>query len=297
MPAKGSYTGKYVQCEICGKEIYKTQTQFKRSMHHYCSRECNLIGLHETKFEERNCEVCGQTYSVSKKSTQRFCSTYCQKIWQTSRTGNLNPKYTRLPTVCGICGKTFDLKKYLSEDGKQHFCSVECKRQWYATVWSQQEQWKEQSRDRAINMLTDQRINTQTKPQICVNRMLNDLNIEYKNEVPFNYYSVDNYLSDENLIIEVMGDYWHGHPMKFSELSKIQKDNVRRDKDKNTYIRLYHSINILYLWESDINNRPELCKQLILEYIENSGIISDYHSFNYCLENNKLILNQTIIDY
>lgn len=34
---------------------------------------------------------------------------------------------------------------------------------------------------------------------------------------------------------------------------------------------------------------------IILEYINNSGILNNYHSFNYRIENDKLILNDEII--
>lgn len=39
------------------------------------------------------------------------------------------------------------------------------------------------------------------------------MNIKYINEKTFKYYSVDNYLVDYNLIIEIMGDYFHANPI------------------------------------------------------------------------------------
>lgn len=54
------------------------------------------------------------------------------------------------------------------------------------------------------------------------------------------------------------------------------------------------NINILYLWESDINKRFHVCKELICQYIQNNGILDNYNSFNYSLKNNQLILNDQL---
>ena len=76
----------------------------------------------------------------------------------------------------------------------------------------------------------------------------------------------------------------------------IQLKDTVRDKRKNTYIKKYYNINILYLWESDILNNQQLCKSLILYYIKNNGLLSDYNSFNYSLIDNKVTLKSNIIN-
>jgi hypothetical protein len=58
---------------------------------------------------------------------------------------------------------------------------------------------------------------------------------------------------------------------------------------------LIHNIDILYLWEYDIANNIELCKNLILKYINNNGILDNYQSFNYILKDNNLVLSNDII--
>ena len=59
---------------------------------------------------------------------------------------------------------------------------------------------------------------------------------------------------------------------------------------KYSYIKNHFDIDILYLWESDINKNPDLCDKLIRFYINNNGIIPNYHSFNWELINNELCL-------
>lgn len=93
-----------------------------------------------------------------------------------------------------------------------------------------------------------------------------------------------------------MGDFWHCNPLKYIDtFNPIQTKRIPKDKAKHTYIKNNHNIEILYLWEDDIYNRPYLCKRLIKQYIESKGILTNYHSFNYYIKNNKLLLNENVI--
>ena len=288
-------TGIWTSCEWCGKKIYKTRYQFNKHKHHYCSNKCQSEEKHYNTHENRLCEICGKTMYVSKKSTQRFCSDECQNIWQSQQIGLLNKRCTKQFINCKCCGKEFLIKKYKVNDGASHFCSTKCRQKWYADVWSQQDEWKEKSRKRQANALKNYTITTQTKPQVIVNNMLEKNNIKYENEHQFIYYSVDNYLLDHNLIIEVMGDYWHSNPIKYKQLNDMQKKNVRRDKSKHSFLLQHYCINVLYLWEKDIIDRPYICEALIQKYISNNGQLLNYHSFNYEFENNLIVLNEDLI--
>lgn len=232
---------------------------------------------------------------VSKKSTQRFCSQKCQNTWQTQQVGELNPKFTREEVKCDCCGKKFFVKKYKANSGQKHFCSNLCRQNWYATVWSQSDEWEEESRMRAADLMKNNSKTTLTKPQIIINNLLESNNIQYKNEEPFVYYSVDNYLVEYNLIIEVMGDYWHSNPLKSIQLNDLQTKNIIRDKAKHTFIQKYYGINIFYLWESDILDRLDVCLALINLYIKNNGELANYHSFNYSFCDDSFVLNSNII--
>ena len=139
---------------------------------------------------------------------------------------------------------------------------------------------------------------TNSKPQLIVNDMLDNLGIQYRNEENFKYYAVDNYLVDYNLVIEVMGDFWHCSPFKYSKDKAYahQLHTISRDKAKHTYILNYHGIEILYLWETDIDKNPDVCERLIVEYVNNAGVLDNYHSFNYHLaDDGQLCLNASII--
>ncbi len=300
MPAKGQLTGIFIKCENCGKEVYKTQSQYKKALHHYCSNKCQKIVLHNLTYENRKCEICGKEFEVSKKSTQRFCSTNCQKIWQTQQVGILNPRFNRSEYNCDYCGKTIYVMPCELKLFKKHFCSDDCRIKWYAEDYSQRPEWREESRIRAVDILNSGTISTtNTKPQIIINNLLDKLQIPYRNEESFDYYSADNYLYNNNLIIEVMGDFWHGSPIKYryDNLYDIQLKNIKRDKLKCMHIKNKYNINILYLWENDIYKNIEMCEKLIILYVQMNGKLNNYHSFNYYFDNEIKLNSKLIIPY
>ncbi len=127
---------------------------------------------------------------------------------------------------------------------------------------------------------------TYTKPHIKISNLLQDEGILHENEVMVFNHSVDINI-DAKHIIEVQGNYWHSHPDKFNEsnMNHIQRAKLSRDIEKHKFFQS-RGVNILYLWEKDINDNYDLCKHLILSYL--SEELSNYHSFNYLLQNGGL---------
>jgi predicted RNA-binding Zn-ribbon protein involved in translation (DUF1610 family) len=285
-------------CDNCGKEIIQKYTQYNRAKHHYCSNKCQHEYQHKQKYEDRECLICNSIINVSKKSTQLLCSPECQKIWQTQQVGELNPNFTRIKSICENCGKEIFVKKYRYNDGTHKFCSTKCRQDWFARVWSQDEQWKHSSQQRILKCYEKGIFShTNTKPQRIINDLLNKLDINYINEYNCRYYAIDNYLNNNNLMIEIMGDYWHANPnkYKYESLTTVQLKGVNRDKAKHKYIRNYYDIEILYLWENDIYKNLDLCESLIQLYLEKNGKLENYHSFNYYMENGILKLTDNPI--
>lgn len=285
-----------VKCDNCGKIVVQKQSQFNRAKHHYCCNKCQKEYEHKEKYEQRICLICNKLFEVSKLSSQNLCSVECQHQWQKTQIGSLNSHYNRKQVKCEYCHKIYEARNYKLTNGQHLFCSVKCRQNWYSNIWSQEEKWKEESRIRAAKLLQNRVVDTNTKPQQIINNILEEMKIEYVNEENFKYYSVDNYLPQYNLIIEVMGDFWHCNPLKYKNACHtIQSNRIVKDKAKRTYIKNIYGIEVLYLWEDDIYNKTYLCKKLIREYIKNQGNLENYHSFNYHIIHNKLKLNSDLI--
>lgn len=128
--------------------------------------------------------------------------------------------------------------------------------------------------------------------QSTINNLLDDMGILFEEEYDIEYYLVDCYLTDYNLMIEVQGDFWHCSPL-LNKNSVGIKNNVVKDKRKHTYVTNKYNIEILYLWESDVRGNIDLCKMLIETYIQSGGKLDNYHSFNYKTDENGVL---TLID-
>lgn len=294
------HTGTDITCDNCGKIFYRRQYHIDRQkdkkQNNFCSTKCQKEYLHKARFEFRECEICDNLFEVSKLSKQRFCSDECQHVWQTQNVGELNPRFESVLMPCSYCEKPHYVKPYKLKEQEYFFCSKECRQMWYAEIYSQTDEWKEKSRKRILEQFKNGSMSLDSKPQLIINNILDDLKINYERETNFEFFSVDNYLIDYNLIIEVQGDYWHTNPLKFtSNITNSQYDRIGRDKAKHSYIKNQYEIECLYLWESDILNNKELCNMLIKKYIENDGVLEDYNSFNYSIVNCELALNDNII--
>lgn len=202
----------------------------------------------------------------------------------------------------------YDYNKVNSKGDNHNFCSQECywefRKKYYVGEngamynYKFSDEQKEHSRTKLLERLkNDNRL--ETGIQLKINSMLDILNIKYEREKVFDYYAVDNYLPTYNGIIEVMGDYWHVSPLRYNEekyfMNEMQQKQLHRDKIKYSYIINHYKIPILYLWETDINNNPNLCIKLIDKYIQNGKILENYHSFNWQLENDTLSIKEDII--
>lgn len=307
-----------INCSYCNKDVYKKKFELGKK-YNFCNASCRNKFLSQNQHNpnptkpqlEVHCKECGDKKfipeSVFKKNKHGFfCSYNCYWKWKSENlNGDINPLYNRVNKKCNNCTKEIIVLPSNVLKRKHHFCSKECYWEFrseyycgerhpsYGTTVS--EERKESSRKRMLKMYKDGVFNRQTSIQKKVNNILKEINIIYKNEFLFKYYSVDNFIQQHNLIIEVMGDYWHSSPIKYKEkklLNKTQLDMIRRDKSKLSYLKKHHSINPLYLWEKDINSNIILCKKLIVEYINNNGYLMNFNSFNYHLnKQGEIVLN------
>lgn len=65
-----------------------------------------------------------------------------------------------------------------------------------------------------------------------------------------------------NLLIETNGDYWHGNPGMYTVFDSTQEKSKRRDAHKKE-LAIDHGFKILFVWEKDLNERPEWVKSQV----------------------------------
>lgn len=266
-----------------------------------------------------NCEYCGKeienTMSVYMNTKNLYCNLDC--YWrhkpQTVGHGKENATYKRIATKCTNCGKDIDIIPYnynlKNTYGDNHnFCSQQCyweyRSKYYVgekSVGANRIITDKQRERMRLTVLENCRKSSRfdSKIQLSINNILDRHNIIYEREYIIGYYAVDNYLVDSGLIIEIMGDYWHTSPLKYNDqrymINEMQQKGLQHDKQKHTYIKKHNAVEILYLWENNIENNIEMCEALIFKYINSNGVLDNYHSFNWSWEENNLVLNNDII--
>lgn len=243
-----------------------------------------------------------------------YCSLECRDKYKTNcLSGENSPFYNRIDTTCTNCGKKigiipFEYNIHNGYGDNHNFCSKECYYEYRSKYYIGDkhpmfgvhltDEQKKIASERVATMISSGKMpQTMTKPHKKIYELLISNGIECKNEYILKYHSIDIYLEQYNLMIEIMGDYWHGIPLKYpyNKLNKQQLKSIKQDKSKHTYVKKYYNVEILYLWECDINYNIDLCWSLIQEYINNSGLLKNYNSYNYELNNNILELKNEII--
>ena len=115
-------------------------------------------------------------------------------------------------------------------------------------------------KQRSFNM--SQIRSTHTKPETIITHLLDDLYIPYTNHDTKLPGTPDFYIQHFNLVIEVMGCFWHGHNnckyfvmpktnKRFWE-NKIKSNTVRDTKNLKSLSRM--GIRVLRIWECQIKN-------------------------------------------
>ena len=259
------------------------------------------------------CRECGEEVLVDLTTYKRQNNFHCKKHKHSKPKGEDSVFYKRELVQCSNCGKEimvipYDAEKKNGFGDNHNFCCQECywefRSKYYVGDKSAMKGYKftpnqlEEMKVRlAKRKASENRLNTSI--QKAIDSLLDDINEPYEREKVFSYYCVDNYLISHNLIIEVMGDYWHGNPLTYNgngrQMNKIQQKTILKDKQKEGYIQKHYNIHILYIWETDIKKRILLCKMLIEKYIASGGNLSNYNSFNYIVEDGELFLNENPI--
>jgi G:T-mismatch repair DNA endonuclease (very short patch repair protein) len=296
--------------------IFVNDLTNKHIRDNYISIVNNLhnMGINNQKIKIKvYCKECGLEVIVRpsqyKKQKQFLCDTHIKH----RHSGKDSPFYNRIDVNCTNCNRPYSVIPYdynkTNRFGDSHnFCCQKCYWEYRSRYYvnekhsmfgtHQSDENKSNQRDLALRMIANGELpQTMTKPHKKINDLLLSNNIKVENEHLEKYHSVDVYLPEYNLMIEIMGDYWHAHPTKYdaNNLTKQQKKSIKQDRSKHSYVKKYKNVEILYLWEQDIKKNIDLCWLLIQSYINNCGILGNYHSFNYSCHDGELKLNDIIV--
>lgn len=239
------------KCPICNTEfkVYKSQ---KRT---YCSRGCMsdwyaqaLKGENNPNYRHgpKHCEKCGKEISRNAKQ-------WCQKC--RPRTGEDNPFFGKNHTD-EICEKLSKKRKGINYwKGRKHTKSSKDK-----ISKAHKEQWKNMSdeekkvRLKLLKKITQKQLDhsMMTRPEKMVRDFLVLKGIKHqRNYFMYDKFFVDFWLPESNAIIEVFGDYWHGNPEIFDNLSKQQERQKKKDNSRIKYLtKCGHSV--MLMWEKDL---------------------------------------------
>ncbi|MFA6325363.1 MAG: DUF2116 family Zn-ribbon domain-containing protein [Candidatus Paceibacterota bacterium] len=261
-------------CDNCGKVF--SVNYVKKGKHVFCDHKCSIDYASKEGRDNRKCVVCGKDFSCIKHEKTKTCSKECRDkyrsitfVGENSLTYKHDIPRSERYTFCKRCGKEFSTPPR-GKGKKSQYCSRKCAK---------------------ISMP-----NTLTKPHIKICDMLLKNNIEYEIEYEVDKYALDISVLNNSYFIEVMGAFWHTDVRNYdSPKWNKQIHIIEKDRRKKETVFLKTGINILYIWEDDINKNPVLCEELILEYINKNGNLKNYHSMNYSVENGKLQLNQNLL--
>lgn len=311
-----------IECSFC-KRAFSRRKSLINGGRNFCNVVCrnkfmsefnNIYNPNPSKdYIKTQCQECNYPLAVPESVYRKnihghFCTQDCYWEWKSKNLhGENNPHYSRITVNCNNCMKGISITKFEQKRNKHNFCSPTCYSEFRSKFYvGENSYWLGKkrpelaslSRSRMLKMISEGKVKKISLPHKKVIEMLEELNISYETEEVIGYYSVDIFIKELNLFIEVMGDYWHGNPLKYKlkELNKVQLKDINRDKRKQTYIKKYKGVEILYLWEEDINKRTLLCKRLIRDYINKKGMLKNYQSYNYSLNEEGLSLNKIIVE-
>lgn len=243
----------YQKCPICGVE-FKVNGKQKRT---YCTRKCMSEGYKDSLRGENNpnyrhgpkhCEKCGE-------EIHRHSKQWCMNC--VPKSGRDNPFFGKKHSkeTCEKLSKIRKGKNYWK--GRKHTQDSKDKMSKYRKDKWQKMSNEEKKTHLAIlrNLLQKQLSNkSMTRPEKIVQIFLQSKNISHKySHSMYDKFFVDFWLPQNNTIIEVFGDYWHGNLDVFDILSDSQKRQKKKDKSRVAYLtKCGHSV--IVMWEKDLKN-------------------------------------------
>lgn len=96
--------------------------------------------------------------------------------------------------------------------------------------------------------------------------ILEELDIDFQEFVPFGKYEVDVVIDSHSIVIEWDGDYWHGHP-DIAPFTEKQKRAHRIDQEKNEFLES-QGYTVVRVWGSDIRDNYAAVRETLEDILK-----------------------------
>jgi len=270
--------------EFGGGGVYKTQC-FKKHLKNYHNVEINQYFANPPKCK---CGICKQDVKIKSKPSSNFhwreyaCGrNEGVKQWskkaKTERLKDGNPMYQKKPWNKGLTknnSKSLSqvskklINRRVSKKTKKRQSESAKKRTIHGhTGCKHNENSKQRMREATLKRIKNGSFpQTNTLPAKKFKSILERLNIRHEEEKIVDVWSFDFYLIDNDVYIEVDGDYFHSNPMLYPDgpTTKTQKINYYRDEKKNTFCK-NNNIELIRFWESDILGEKQCVLQKLYQ--------------------------------
>jgi very-short-patch-repair endonuclease len=126
------------------------------------------------------------------------------------------------------------------------------------------EQTKKKMSDNAIKRIQNNKTKFKdTKPELDVEQILKDNDINYVKQFRLSNRLFDFYLTDYNLLIEVDGIFYHGKGIEDKDLKyEVQKRARKSDNIKND-LAIEKGFNLIRIWQDEIDEFKKYIKDII----------------------------------
>jgi G:T-mismatch repair DNA endonuclease (very short patch repair protein) len=127
----------------------------------------------------------------------------------------------------------------------------------------------------------------QTQIEKMVFDYLKNNNINFKSEVYVNKFLAKtnkykyrfriDFIINDNIAIEVNGDYWHSNPRVYHDINKLnplQKRNIENDIKKKKYL-LENNYRLYIIWEKDLYTNLQLALNNLKNFINSDKIFEE----------------------
>ena len=225
------------ECPQCHKEFKARYNQT------FCSIKC--FGAAIVVVRDRNCTVCGkQFFAPSARPNKITCGRKCGAIHAGRQL--LGQRRIGKMFECDYCGSEFWRSAATAKITNRHFCSKEHADRW----WTK-------------NKSKICKYGKTTKPEAIIYKLLKSRRFKFRKQyVILDRWCVDVYMPRHRLVIQVDGDYWHGHKSVVKIPSTAQLKTMARDKRQNLFLRR-RGFRVVRLWEHNILKRIDQCERKI----------------------------------